>query len=370
MFGFPGSNSPTEFPEMRRCAKDGTALEELVRIATPLCQRAEKLCPRTGPGRRPEIPDWTLAVMIMVAIMRRKKSKSSQYAYWQSRQEDFARWFPDIRFPARSTFFDRYRRIHRVFQAAIRLQGQKAIARGWADARCVAIDKSLIAGRGRPWGPGLRRQGILPRRVDRDTTWGYSRHDGWVQGYAYEIVVTAAKQGVVWPMLASVDTASRSEQKTVLAKIPLLPRQTRFALADSGYDSNAVAEAVEGKKDRRRRRRFLCPEVPRPNNEHPCQQPRKQSRLRQWHRRRRDERRRFFQSRRGRKLYARRKVRVEPFNERLKGLFDLDERVWHWGLDNNRTQILAAIFAYQTLLTYNHRRLKHNAHVKRTLDGL
>jgi hypothetical protein len=35
-------------------------------------------------------------------------------------------------------------------------------------------------------------------------------------------------------------------------------------------------------------------------------------------------------------------------------VFEL-EHVWHRGLDNNRTQVLAAIFAYQVLLRYNHR---------------
>jgi hypothetical protein len=54
-----------------------------------------------------------------------------------------------------------------------------------------------------------------------------------------------------------------------------------------------------------------------------------------------------------RRLYARRKVRSEPFNSHLKALFELEDRVWLWGLENNRTMMLTAIFAYQILLTYN-----------------
>jgi hypothetical protein len=32
---------------------------------------------------------------------------------------------------------------------------------------------------------------------------------------------------------------------------------------------------------------------------------------------------------------------VEPFNEWFKSLFELDDRVWHRGLENNQTQLLA-----------------------------
>jgi hypothetical protein len=42
-------------------------------------QQAERQCPRTGPGAKPEIPDWFMGALIMVAVLRRKKSKSSQF---------------------------------------------------------------------------------------------------------------------------------------------------------------------------------------------------------------------------------------------------------------------------------------------------
>ena len=61
---------------------------------------------------------------------------------------------------------------------------------------------------------------------------------------------------------------------------------------------------------------------------------------------------------------------MEPFHEWFKSLFELDQRVWHRGLDNNRTQLLAALFAYQVLLRYNHRHGGHNGQVKWILDVL
>jgi hypothetical protein len=61
---------------------------------------------------------------------------------------------------------------------------------------------------------------------------------------------------------------------------------------------------------------------------------------------------------------------VEPFNSWLKTLFQLEDRVWHRGLDNNRTQLLAAIFLYQLLLKINRRRGNKNCRTKWLLDGL
>jgi hypothetical protein len=180
---------------MKRPAKDGAVREALVSLAVRFCYRAERACPRTGPGRRPEIADWVLAVMITLSVLQRKKTKSAQHAWWVRHRDDFARWMPSARLPARSTFYDRYRRAHRLFKVAIAELGRYALAQGWVDADCVAADKSLIAGRGRKWSAAQRRRARLPPGVDRDTTWGYSTHDGWVQGYAYEVLVSAAKRG-------------------------------------------------------------------------------------------------------------------------------------------------------------------------------
>jgi hypothetical protein len=69
-------------------------------------------------------------------------------------------------------------------------------------------------------------------------------------------------------------------------------------------------------------------------------------------------------------LYARRKKTVEPFNQWFKSLFELDQRVRHRGLDNNRTQILAAIFAYQLLVRYNRRCGNDNGQIIWIMDAI
>lgn len=356
---------------MGRRAKAGTCLQALVKMAVPLLREAERRCPRTGPGAKPDIPDWLIGTLIMVAVLNRKKSKSAQFRFLSENRRQLASAMGSDDFPSRSTFFRRYKRAHRLFRAAIKIQGEKAIAEGLVDAEVVAVDKSLIAARGPLWHKRDRQQNRIPkglRGVDRESTWGRSQHDGWVQGYSFEVVVTATADSTVFPLLASVDTASAKETQTFAEKIDDLPEETDHVLADTGYDSNEVGERIEyNEQDRRTGRRFLCPENRRGSKRRrgsPPPTPRDE------HHRRRLARLRFLRNRKGKRLYTRRGQTVEPFNDWFKTLFELDHRVWHRGLDNNRTQILAAIFGYQLLVRYNYKCGNQNGRIKWIADGL
>ena len=133
---------------MRHCAKDGTCLDDLIRIAVPVCKEAERCRPRTGRGRRPEIPDWVMCVLIMVVTFKKKKSKSSQYRWIMSHQDVLLPHLEGHRLPSRSCYFDRFRRAHELFTEAIRAMGIKAVRYGWADASVVSVDKSLMTAKG------------------------------------------------------------------------------------------------------------------------------------------------------------------------------------------------------------------------------
>jgi hypothetical protein len=356
---------------MGKRATVGTCLASLVKMAVPLCQQAERECPRTGPGRKPEIADWVLAVLIMVAVIKRKKSKSAQYRFLDEHRRELAELLGTDQFPARSTYFDRYRRAHLLFQCAIKLQGQKAIAEGIIDAADVAADKSLIAARGPLWHQSDRKKNRIPkglRGVDRDSAWGRSKHDGWVQGYSFEVVVSATKNSPIFPLLASADTASAKETTTFDEKIDDLPEATKNVSADSGYDSNHIAERIEySTEGKRTGRRFVCPENKRGSKD---KSGRKPVEPRDESHRRRLARRQFYRSRRGKTIYRRRSQTVEPFNEWFKSLFELEDRVWHRGLENNQTQLLAALFAYGLLVRYNHRRGNENGQIRWIIDTL
>lgn len=352
---------------MSSSAREGECLKTLVRMAIPLCQQAERECPRVGPGRRPSIPDWVIAVLITVAVAKRRKSKSAQYRFLAEHRRLLTQWLRTSQFPSRSTYFDRYRRAYHLLQQAVRLHSLWQAARGEIHLECVAVDKSLIPTCGARWS---KYQAVdqRPAGSDSQCAWTYSTHHGWVLGYGYEVVVTAYKQGVIWPLLASLEPANVRERWTFPGKIQQLPAQTRYVLADKGYDSEDLAECLE-ETSQGTPRRFICPLQDRHNVGQARQSWRQSHRRRRRHERR-QRRRNYMQTPTARRLYARRSVTVEPFNEWFKSLFELHDHCWHRGLDNNRTQVLTALFVYQLLLRYNRSRGRPNAQVKWILDIL
>lgn len=358
---------------MGKRATAGTCLETLVRMAVPLLQEAERWCPRTGPGAKPDIPDWLMGTLIMVAVLKKKKSKSAQYRFLRQHRQELRRWLASSKFPSRSTYFRRYRRAYRLFRAAVQAQGQRAIAEGIADPAVVVVDKSLTHAQGPLWHKKYRQAKVVPQwlhGVDCESTWGYSEYEGWVQGYSYEVVISATPGTTIFPLLASADTASISEHQTFDSKIEELPKGTRYVDADSGYDNNEFGERTEyDSQGRRTGRRFLCPENPR-NRKGRCPPQPACTVLGRQSRERRRQRRAFLESPGGRKLYALRGQTVEPFHDWFQTLFELDHKVWHRGLDNNRTQILAAIFAYQLLVRYNYRCGNENGQLRWIIDAL
>jgi len=378
---------------MSRRARDGTrsaapTVGALLAMAAPLCRDAQRLLERrreSGPGRgRPAVyQDWQIAALIMVGVLKKKKAKSAQYRFLAGQVEaesaaagggvGLLKALEMERLPSRGTFFGRYRRVWPVVEAAIELQGRLGLREHVANAEVVAADKSLVAAPGPPWHQKHRKKGVIPkgvRGVDTEAAWGYSEHDDWVYGYSYEVVVSATRGSVVFPLLASADVASASEHKTFARKIPHLPRSARFVDCDSGYDSDPAGEAVESHPTTGRRtgRRFVCPPQPRAHGPEPGKARQKGGRARSLERRWR--RYRFYRSRRGRQVYRRRSRTVEPFNQWLKHLFELEERAWHRGLGNNRTMILCAVFCYQLLARYNRRLGRRDACVQWILDAL
>ena len=353
---------------MGKQARAQLRLEALVKLALPLLKRAERECPRRGRGRRPLIPDWVLAGLIMTAILKLKKSKSAQYAFLHAHRTELMDWFGTDHFPSRSTYFERYRRGYQLYRVAIRLQGERAMREGIADPTCVAGDKSLLCARGPAWHQRQRREGVCPPGIDRQSTWTFSEYHGWLQGYGYELILTASYRGLSFPLLASVEQAHVREHRTLPEKLWQLPKPTKYVLLDAGYDSNALAEQVEQTASGHRTGRFyLCPP------QKPKRTSRKawpMSRKRQFHHRLREARRARFKQKRFRRIYARRAKTIEPFNDHFKRLFELHDQVWHRGLDNNRTQLLAAIFVYQLLVRYNVKRGNRHCRIKTLLDVL
>jgi hypothetical protein len=348
-----------------------TPLRALISLAVPVCRRGEPGLPPRGPGRPPEIPEWAVAVMILVAVAKRLTTKSAQYRFLSAHAEALVTRLGLDRFPARSTYFARYRTAYLVMAEAAAAHTARAADRGHIDVRCVASDKTLIAAAGPPWHKAHRPRGERPRRVDPEASWSRSAHDGWVYGYGLEAVVTAPRRGVIWPLIASADPAHVREAKSFPDKAPRLPAGVRYVPVDMGYDSNALGEALEyDGRGRRTGRRLVGPHQVRHNRYGPRKRAWRETRRRRLRREHREARRRFYAGRFGRSLYKRRGQTVEPFFGHFKELFGLDAHAWHAGLGNNRTQMLAALVLYQILLVLNRIKGHDNAEVKWILDLL
>ena len=163
-------------------AREGTILAQPIRLSVPLVKAAEKKLPRAGPGAPPSYPEWQIAVMIMVAVAARRKSKSAQFRFLYERRDLLMRLLDMTAFPVRSTYFSRYRRAHAILSKAVMLQGRKAIKEGVTDAEAVSVEKSLLTARGPKWSQAARKEGRRPRGVDEGAAWGYSEYRGWVCG--------------------------------------------------------------------------------------------------------------------------------------------------------------------------------------------
>ena len=140
------------------------------------------------------------------------------------------------------------------------LQGLLAVQQGLVDATTVAVDKSPIPAHGPVWPRHQGRVCPRPAGTDPQAGWGDSDHHGWVYGYSFETVVSASKDSLVLPLIASAGAANVSEHRSFGEKIGQLPTQTRYVLADAGYDNNAHGEAIEYDSDGSPTgRRFVCP---------------------------------------------------------------------------------------------------------------
>jgi hypothetical protein len=348
-----------------------TPLRHLIDLAVPVCRRAEPLLPPPGPGRPVELPEWAVAVMILIVVAKRLTTKSAQYRHLAAHADALVRRLGLERFPARSTYFARYRTAFVLMSEALAAHTAHAAARGHIDVRCAAADKTLVAAAGRPWHRAQRARGERPKRADAEASWSRSAHDGWVYGYGLEAVVTAPRRGAAWPMLGSVDPGHIREARTFPAKVPRLPGRTRYVVVDMGYDSNDLGEAVESDAaGRRTGRRLVGPQQARHNRYGGRKRVWRETHRRRLRREHRAERLRFYRTRFGRSLYRRRGRTVEPFFGHIKEVFGLEDHVWHAGLGNNRTQVLAALVLYQLLLVYNRIKGHAGAEVKWILDQL
>jgi len=234
--------------------------------------------------------------------------------------------------------------------------GRTLIVNGIANPKVNAVDKSMFKAQGPLWHKKDRKKGIVPknlRNVDIDSEWGYSKYRGWVQGYALHLLCSATPGFVPVPLDADAVTANVPENRIFESMIDHLHDDTKYIVADSGYDDRKLTDKCEFRKnDKYITRRLIVPMEKYKDTA--------SKRLPYI---------RFFKSERGQRLFRLRKITVEPMFDILKSLFSL-EPVWMKGKRNVQPLLLFSVFAYQLLLLFNFVNGRPVSHVKYIIDGV
>ena len=101
------------------------------------------------------------------------------------------------------------------------------------------------------WGCLMHRWIELPESRGDESTWTYSERHVWVQGSGYEVVVSAGKDGLAWPLLASVNSAHQREHQVLFKSI--------VATSPAPSSSETRVSAHIRQRCRRRRRKYKKP---------------------------------------------------------------------------------------------------------------
>ena len=119
-----------------------------------------------------------------------------------------------------------------MLKKQIQAFGKKLVANGVGVVDVVAVDKSMTEALGPKWHKKDRKRGEIPeglRNVDVESGWGFSAYRGWVQGYSWHLVCSAARGNLPIPLLADVEPNNVVENKVfdgMIEKIAATPWAT------------------------------------------------------------------------------------------------------------------------------------------------
>ncbi|MHB8547380.1 MAG: transposase [Nitrosotalea sp.] len=166
------------------------------------------------------------------------------------------------------------------------------------DGTIVATDSSLIyAANRRIWHKKDIMQNTMPRSgIDADARWGFTRTKGWMFGYKLHMSCSTGK--LVVPLSAYFTTANISDNQMYCNLVEPLPGMVQYVVADMGYDDKKLYDY-----SRQHRITLVCP-IRRYRHT-------KGERLQMI---------RFYQSRRGKKIYNKRNVSIESSFQCIKDI--------------------------------------------------
>ena len=236
--------------------------------------------------------------------------------------------------PHRTTLSRRFKQLPLVLREQIRGLHADFVAEGVTLVDAMSVDSSLMHAHGNVWHKKQRDKGELPScgNIDTEAHWGKSGCGEWVYGYRVHCLVSSCSDAAL-PCDVEVASANVKDARVFKHQLaPSIPEATQVLLGDGGFDEGGCYELCDEKDI------SLVAPIKAKANTPP-------DRL---------ERARLYNDPEVRSTFALRKTTVEPFQGRLKSLFEL-EYLCVKGFRNVRTLVILATLAYLLLAKLNHR---------------
>lgn len=196
----------------------------------------------------------------------------------------------------------------------------------------MSTDSSLMHANGNLWHSKDMKAGRLPScgNIDTEAHWGISGQGEWIFGYRLHCLVNANTEAPL-PRDIRIHPANVKDSQVLKRETSSsLSDETELLLGDGGYDEQACYEVCD--------EREISLIAPIKVKDHSPEERRERAKL--------------YQDPEVRAVFALRKSTVEPFQGRLKDLFDL-EYLPIKGLANVRALVTLAATAYLLLAWFN-----------------
>jgi hypothetical protein len=234
--------------------------------------------------------------------------------------------------PHRTTLSRRFKQLPLVLRKQIRGLHAEFVAEGVTVVDAMSVDSSLLHAKGNVWHKKQRDKGELPKcgNIDQEAHWGKSGCGTWVYGYRVHCLVSGGPEAAL-PCDVEVTPANLKDAHVFKDQLaPLIPEQTQVLFGDGGFDSQNCYAFCD-----QRGISLVAPIKAKANT--------RQDRLR---------RVALYNDPEVRQAFTLRKTTVEPFQGRLKTLFEL-EYLYMKGLANVRALVILATLAYLLLALLN-----------------
>ena len=234
--------------------------------------------------------------------------------------------------PHRTTLSRRFKAMPEGLSQALIGLHEQFVETGIAGLSVMSTDSSLMHANGNIWHSKDKKAGRLPScgNIDTDAHWGISGQGKWIFGYRLHCLVNADVAAPL-PRDIYVYPANVKDGQVFCQDLSTsLSEATDLVLADGGYDEQPCYDCCD------EREISLIAPIEVKDNTPP----------------KRRERAQLYNDPEVREVFALRKATVEPFQGRLKDLFDL-EYLSIKGLANVKSLVTLAALAYLLLAWFN-----------------